>query len=179
MENLLTTLAKIVKDYDLPVLLIGGHAVTALGHPRATFDVDLLIPRHAVTKWQQQIEHLGYRVFAQNLNFIQFESTPDWPLPAIDLMLVDEMVFDSLFIDRCEGASLATPNVVALIALKLHAINQPTREYIEKDWYDVLTLIDIHRLTLDDVDFFDIVERHGGQKAIGKIRTHLAGKDKL
>ena len=36
MESFLTTVAALIREKQLPALMIGGHAVTALGHPRAT-----------------------------------------------------------------------------------------------------------------------------------------------
>ena len=70
---------------------------------------------------------------------------------------------------------IATPGVVTMIALKLYAINQPTRDDIEKDWSDVLALIKGHKLSLDDSDFSAIVLKHGGETAIQRIQASLPG----
>lgn len=172
MEHLLTTLNRIREEKHLPALLIGGHAVTALGHPRATFDVDLLIPRSAASGWREELGALGYMLFAENSNFLQFEPKPDWPLPPIDLMLVDEDVFGALQSGQVESQILPTPSAPSLIALKLHAIRQSSRERAEQDWSDILALVDAHDLSLDDPDFAAIVLRHGGEAAIDRIREH-------
>ena len=34
MQSLIDTVANLMREEDLPALMIGGHAVTALGHPR-------------------------------------------------------------------------------------------------------------------------------------------------
>jgi hypothetical protein len=44
VQSLLNTVARLMKEKELPVLMIEGHAMTALGHARAKFDLDLLIP---------------------------------------------------------------------------------------------------------------------------------------
>lgn len=173
MEHLLTTLNRIREEKHLPVLLIGGHAVTALGHPRATFDVDLLIPRSASAGWRNELLALGYKLFAESSSFLQFEPKPDWPLPPVDLMLVDEEVFDALQSGRFESPVLPTPSVPSLIALKLHAIRQSSRERTDQDWSDILALVKVHDLSLDDPDFAAIVRRHGGESAVARIRDHI------
>ena len=61
-----------------------------------------------------------------------------------------------------------------MVALKLHAINQPGREDIEKDWSDILAIIDTQSLTLDDPEFSATVLKHGGENAIARIADHLA-----
>jgi len=123
MEHLLTTLSKLMQEHQLLALLIGGHAVTAIGHPRATFDIDLLIPCESSTPWTKNLEALHYRVFSQSNNFLQFESESDLPLPAVDLMLVESSVFETLKADQTDHEPIPTPSQEAMIALKLHAIH--------------------------------------------------------
>ncbi|MEO7100894.1 MAG: hypothetical protein ABI162_16160 [Luteolibacter sp.] len=175
MESFLTTISKLIEEKDLPALMIGGHAVTALGHPRATFDLDLLIPRSSAGKWRTELAQLRYRLFAESANFHQFEAHPELPLPPLDLMLVDDEVFQALEQTKINSNPIATPGVVAMIALKLHAIKQPARDDVEKDWSDVLALIKAHKLSLDDPDFSAIVLKHGGETAIQRIETSLPG----
>ena len=59
MQSFLTTISRLIEEKNLPALMIGGHAVTALGHPRATFDLDLLIPRSSSGRWRTEL--LGLR----------------------------------------------------------------------------------------------------------------------
>lgn len=173
MQSFLTTVAGLIAEKSLPALMIGGHAVTALGHPRATFDLDLLIPRSSVEEWRREFHALGFRVFAETRNFLQFETSPDFPLPPVDLMIVDDEVFQALQLTRVEFEPIATPGVMAMIALKLHAIRQPGRSRAGQDWTDVMALIAAHQLTLDDPEFLAIVQRHGGDEGIRRIRSEI------
>ena len=175
MRSFLTTIAERIAEENLPALMIGGHAVTALGHPRATFDLDLLIPRSAAGKWRLVLSHLDYRLFAESANFHQYEAPQGFPLPPVDLMLVDDEVFRTLERTKSDTQPIATPGVHAMIALKLHAIHQPGRSDAEKDWADVLALVKAHHLSLDDPDFSAIVLRHGGETAIHRIRNSHPG----
>jgi hypothetical protein len=173
MQSFLTTVARLIDERNLPALMIGGHAVTALGHPRATFDLDLLIPRSSAEEWRKELILLRYRVFAESRGFLQFEPSPELLLPPVDLMLVDDDVFDELDRTRAELEPIATPGVTAMIALKLHASRQPGRTRVGQDWSDVMALIAAHQLSLDDPDFAAIVLRHGGEQAVRRIRSAI------
>ncbi len=174
MENFLTTISKLIREKNLHALMIGGHAVTALGHPRATFDLDLLIPRSAAEIWKTELAQLSYLPFSESSNFIQLEATHNFPLPPIDLMLIDDAVFHAILADKIDSTPLATPSPQTMIALKLHAINQPSRLNTEQDWSDIIALIRAHKLSLDDAEFSAIVLKHGGQTAIDRIKAALS-----
>ena len=76
---------------------------------------------------------------------------------------------------RVDTQPISTPNVVALIALKLHAIKQPGREDTAKDWSDVIALTKAHSLSLDDEEFSATILKHGGKSAIERIREAVSG----
>jgi hypothetical protein len=175
MQSFLTTISHLIAEKGLPALMIGGHAVTALGHPRATFDLDLLIPRSSAGEWKIELLKLHYRIFAESANFHQFEASPDLPLSPLDLMLVDDEVFQTLELTKIDSKPIATPGVVAMIALKLHAIQHPARDNVEKDWSDVLALVKAHQLSLDDPDFSATVLKHGGEIALKRIQAACSG----
>ena len=175
MQSLLNTVADLMHSKNLPGLMIGGHAVTVLGHPRATFDLDLLIPRYAAQDWRKALAGLRYSLFAESDNFHQYEAPVDFPLPPIDLMLVDDDVFTILEASKTNTKPIAVPSVEAMIALKLHAAKQATRTESEKDWSDIIALFKAHQLSLDEATIHAMVMRHGGAYAINRIQTALAG----
>lgn len=175
MQSFLTTIAHLIEEKKLPALMIGGHAVTALGHARATYDLDLLIPKSSAGQWKAELGKLRFGVFAESVNFLQFEAAADLPLPPIDLMLVDDEVFRTLELTKSDSRPIATPGVLAMIALKLHAIHQPSREDPEKDWSDVIALVKAHHLSLDDPEFSVTVLKHGGTSALERIQAAVFG----
>jgi hypothetical protein len=91
-------------------------------------------------------------------------------------MLVDDSVFQVLSATRIDSSPISTPSVLSMIALKLHAISQPTRENTEQDWSDVIALAKANKLSLDDPDFSAIVLKHGGQSAINRIKANGLGE---
>ncbi len=175
MQSFLTTVGRLIEEKQLPALMIGGHAVTALGHPRATFDLDLLVPRSAVETWKRELAMFHYRIFGESPNFLQFEASPGLPLPPLDLMIVEDGVFHVLEKTKTDLKPIATPDVKAMIALKLHAIRQAERGNVAKDWADVMALVRAHQLSLDDPEFSAIVRKHGGEAAIERIQGGNAG----
>lgn len=96
-------------------------------------------------------------------------------LPA--LMLVDDESYRTLDLTKFSSSPLATPGVIAMIALKFHAIYQPSRTDVEKDWSEVCALVKAHHLSRDDAEFYATVLKHGGRTAIARIRTTLAGRN--
>jgi hypothetical protein len=173
VQSFLTTISRLIHEQDLPALMIGGHAVTALGHPRATFDLDLLIPKSSSGKWRTALATLRYQIFAESANFLQFEAARDLPLPPVDLMLVADEVFVFLEKTKVDLTPLATPSVIAMVGLKLHAIHQPARASAAQDWADILALVKAHKLSLDDPEFSATVLRHGGDNAVARIKTAI------
>lgn len=171
MESFLTHMARLMDEAGLPGLMIGGHAVTALGHARATYDLDLLVPRSALARWEAELGKLRFRVFAESGSFKQFEASADLPLPPVDLMIVDDEVFAAFERDKVPSAPIATPGVAAMVALKLHAAHQASRTDAERDWSDIIALVKHHQLTLDDPQFAAIVLKHGGPPAQDRIRA--------
>ena len=93
-------------------------------------------------------------------------------------MLVDDEVYHVLAKDKADTQPIPTPNAMAMIALKLHAITQPGREDTAKDWSDVLALTKAHGLSLDDEEFSAIDLAHGGEvPSNGSAKPSLAEID--
>jgi hypothetical protein len=174
VQGLLSRVAQLMAKKNLPGLMISGHAVTALGHPRATFDLDLIIPRAAAVAWREALMGLSYRIFAESENFHQYEAGQEFPLAPVDLMLVDDDVYEVLAMAKRQVVPIATPSVEAMIALKLHAAKHRNAAEAERDWSDLIALMRIHQLSLDDASFAAMVERHGGTAAIERIQKAFA-----
>lgn len=95
--------------------------------------------------------------------------------PPVDLMLVGDEVYEVMQEARVDTQPISTPNVMVMLALKLHAIRQPGREDTAKDWSDVFALAKAHSLSLDDEELSAIVLKHGRESAIERIREAVSG----
>lgn len=174
--DILEQLADAAEERSLPYILIGGHAVSAWGYLRTTLDVDLLIPAGALPDWRELLEGLDYRLFHETRAFVQFEPVGGTGFP-VDLMLVDQTTYRKL-----EAASELLPyasrsvrvaGVLHLIALKLHALQQPTRMENTKDFQDILALIQANRLDPASEEFRSILKRYASESTRRRLEDEF------
>lgn len=160
--QLLKTLSEYSKNENLSFLLIGGHAVNALGYARQTSDLDMLIKRSDREAFTEKILSLDYVKFQDHEVFLRFkpDTLDNWP---IDLMLVEDSVFQSLHDGAKEvefsGADVLVPSPKHMIALKLHALKEKQEHREARDILDVIELLRLH--TLDDDELRLMCEKYG------------------
>jgi hypothetical protein len=157
----------------LPVLLIGGHAVIAHGHPRNTFDIDFVIEVKDQPAWRGVLESLGYTLLAETPTFFQMQPSDERTLP-VDVMMVNESTFAKMLALAKECSALP-PNarVVSLehlLALKCHAIKHGHPGRVEKDVDDVLGLVRANQLDVTSTDWRGIFLKYGPPELYEKLR---------
>jgi len=160
----LTVLAQRAREGGLAFLLIGGHAVIAHGHPRNTFDLDLVVPRPVVEGWRALVLALGYTLHGEGPTFIQF-NPPDAVTLPLDLMIVSEDTYRQL-----EAAAVDAPVSTAgartvclrhLLALKAHAIRHGHPGRVEKDVDDVIGLVRANHLDVAEPQWRELFLKYG------------------
>lgn len=160
----LTVLAQRAREGGLPFLLVGGHAVIAHGHPRNTFDLDLVVPRPAAEGWRAIALALGYTLHGEGPTFIQFNPPDPVSLP-LDLMIVSEDTYRQL-----EAAAVDAPVASAsvrmvclrhLLALKAHAIRHGHVGRVGKDVEDVIGLVRANHLDVAEPEWRELFLRYG------------------
>ncbi len=171
--NTLGAIIQLAEQRGLAFVLAGGHAVIAHGHPRNTFDIDLIIRRLDRTPWEALARSLGYSFHREGPTFLQFNAPNRETLP-LDLMLVGEDTFAKLTADATPApASAAGAKVVSLrhlLALKCHAIKHGHEGRIVKDADDVIRLVLANQLDLDEPEMRDLFLKHGTVELYEKIR---------
>lgn len=171
--NSLGAIAVQAAERGLPFLLAGGHAVIAHGHPRNTFDIDLIIRRTDQANWVDLARGAGYSFYREGPTFLQFNPPNAQALP-LDLMLVGDDTFAKLMAEAVPGpASAAGAKVVSLrhlLALKCHAIKHGHEGRIVKDAEDVIRLAQINKLDLDEPDIRGLFLKHGTAELYEKVR---------
>jgi hypothetical protein len=157
----------------LPFLLAGGHAVIAHGHPRNTFDIDLIIRRVDRALWEDLARSLGYSFHREGPTFLQFNPPNAETLP-LDLMLVGDDTFAKLMAEAVPApASAAGAKVVSLrhlLALKCHAIKHGHQGRIVKDADDVIRLAVANKLDLNEPSIRDLFLKHSTAEFYEKVR---------
>lgn len=154
------------REPALRFLIIGGYAVAAHGHTRATFDVDLLVRRAETDAWLARLGASGLKLFGKSSSFAQFIQ-PDGG-DGLDLMFVDEATFERMWQNSEEhdfgGCQARVPCLDHLLALKLHVLKQELPYRTSKDAEDVELLARRNGLNLRDPRYETLFLKHGNQK---------------
>ena len=133
----------------LRFLVIGGYAVAAHGHARATFDVDFLVLKEDRNVWSEKISRIGLKKVAETNAFAQFAQQHG---EGLDLMFVNAETFEQMWSasqKRAFGPNEARiPSLDHLLALKLHALKQKLPHRTSKDAEDVEVLIRRNKLDI-------------------------------
>jgi len=147
----------------LACLIIGGYAVAAHGHTRATFDVDFLVRQADHDLWFTRLAAAGLRLFGETKVFAQFSQPQGGD--GLDLMFVDDATFARMWQaseERDFGADRArVPCLDHLLALKLHALKQAQAHRTSKDADDVEMLARRNRLNLRDPRYEQLFLKYG------------------
>ncbi|MCB1128105.1 MAG: nucleotidyl transferase AbiEii/AbiGii toxin family protein [Verrucomicrobiae bacterium] len=160
-------------------LLIGGQAVNAYGEPRATLDVDLLIPVDERGDWKQLLVEEGFRCCHEADHFAQF-SPPYGVSWRLDLMLVGADTFSRLWQDSTTrpalGIQARVPSIEHLIALKLHALRHGPCDRADKDFADIVTLARVADLDPESPAVREVFLRHGNPELHERLRRALGNR---
>lgn len=147
----------------LQFLIIGGYAVAAHGHTRATFDVDFLVRRAERDAWLARLAAAGLKLSGETSAFAQFSQPQGGD--GLDLMFVDEPTFDRMWHESEErdfgGSRARVPCLDHLLALKLHALKQALPHRTSKDAEDVEILTRRNGLNLRDPRYEQLFLKYG------------------
>jgi hypothetical protein len=164
-----------LQEAGAPFLVIGGHAVVLHGNLRNTFDLDLLTSDSKFAAGRAALVALGYRTYFQTEAFLQLQAPEN--LPPLDLMIVDDQTFDRIESTSSEkvldGVQVRIPDVLRLIALKLHATRDTNRRTSETDWQDVANLLRTTDRNIEDLELRAIISQYGGPNALAELKKRL------
>jgi hypothetical protein len=159
----------------LRFLIIGGYAVAAHGHSRATFDVDFLVCKEDREPWRQRLVDHGFELVSEKSAFAQF--SPPGRETGLDLMFVARETFESFWKageQREFGEATApVPALDHLLALKLHVLKQGLIHRTFKDAEDVEMLVRRNKLDLDEERYEKLFLKYGSREIYETIRRVL------
>lgn len=159
------------REPALRFLIIGGYAVGAHGHTRATFDVDFLVRRAERTAWLERITGAGLKLFGETRAFAQFTQVPDGD--ELDLMFVEDETFDQFWPVSEErdfgGTRARVPSLDHLLALKLHVLKQALPHRTAKDAEDVEMLIRRNKIDLLQPRYEQLFLKYGTREIYDTI----------
>jgi len=154
------------REPALAFLIIGGYAVAAHGHTRATFDVDFLTRRAGRDAWLARLSGAGLKLVGETPAFAQFSQSGGGD--GLDLMFVDDSTFDRMAqaseARDFAGIQAPVPCLDHLLALKLHAIKQALPHRTSKDAEDVEILVRRNALDLHDPRYEQLFLKYGSRE---------------
>ena len=155
--KILDLIHQLADENNLEFVLIGGHAINAIGDRRQTRDVDLLVCEKDKSSWKKVLLGLGYELFNDSAAFMQFNpgKLEEWPL---NILLVNENTFkklkdstSSINVGGKEDALI--PSNKHPIAMKLHTLKQGDEIRRLKDLLDIITLLRYGDIDISDDSF--------------------------
>jgi len=156
------SISRAAAELGLRFLLIGGHAVSAHGYSRKTFDLDLLISRDDSEVWRALMIGLGFDCIHEQSAFFQF-ATVD--MPQVDLMRVSPETFEKLLATSetrtALGVETRVPSLDSLLALKLHAARHALPHRRHKDLIDIFALVDANTVDVTSDSFRELCHKYG------------------
>jgi len=155
--KILDSIHQLAESNNLEFVLIGGHAINAIGDRRQTRDVDLLVCEADKELWKKILLDMDYELFNDSKAFMQFnpEKLEEWPL---DILLVNEKTFNELIASASSvnvggKKDVLIPSNNHLIAMKLHTLKQGDEIRRLKDLLDIITLVRHGNIDIESDDF--------------------------
>ena len=177
MNSSFENIISLANQSALPYLLIGGNCVNLYGYARTTFDLDLLINRNGREQWITFWESHSYFTAWEQGAFTRLRSDSNYAYP-IDLMTVGSRTFKKFReqenIQLFNELSIPTPSPLHLIALKLHALQNESRDEENKDLLDIYGIIDSCQINVKDEDFIKTLDKYGSESIIEKIHAKFS-----
>lgn len=159
--QILNQISSITSSNNIQFLVIGGHAINALGFSRQTGDIDLLVSKEDRDYWLNLMDQLNYKQFQHHEVFGRFESDEiaSWP---IDLMFVEKKVFQQLVSSSSKyyfgDCKCHVPSATHMISLKLHALKQRQAHREGKDIVDIQEILKLN--LIDSEELRQLCERY-------------------
>jgi hypothetical protein len=158
----LLLITKYLEENEYLYAVIGGVGLGALGMPRTTFDLDLVVESRAQEDIVRFLESRGYETLHRSSGYSNHEH-PDEDFGAIDFIYVKgetvRLLFESVrLVEGPSGYRLPVPHPEHLIAMKVLAMkNDPKRVFREME--DIRFLMDTKEVDRERVRGY--FEKHG------------------
>lgn len=172
-------MARVAQEAGIRLILIGGFAVNAYGVSRNTRDVDFLISEADYLKLGSLLSAQGYEEVVRTDVFAKREHKDQEAMP-VDLLFIDSNTFGMIWQKGGEttvsGHKFKIPSLLHLIALKLHAIKQGSKDRVWKDLPDIINLVIANRMDVASSDFVEICLKFGPEGIHPKIQEAIRGR---
>jgi hypothetical protein len=155
-----------------PWAVIGGLSLAALGFPRSTLDLDVVVSADAQDELVAHLEAEGFRTLHRSPGYSNHQH-PDPVRGRIDVVYVRGETAEKLFASTLvtagpRGMVLRVPKPEHLIAMKVLAIkNDPER--LHQDLADIRLVLELPGVDVDEVRA--TFARHGLDERFDELRA--------
>lgn len=150
----LRRIAAHLEEEKQPFALVGALALAALGQPRATLDLDLLISADAQETVVELMESLGYETLHRSTGYSNhLHEDPAWG--RVDFVYVRGATREKIFstarrVAGPDGVPVLVPRPEHLAAMKILAVkNDPGRKH--QELADIARLLELPGVDRDEV----------------------------
>ncbi len=140
LESFLNETHALLEDAQIRHALIGGFAMAALGHARATNDVDFLVDGRRHQQVLKRFLNAGFEVFFHSEEVLQLNRDHPLDLLFANRPVAQEMLSRAATLPKYRGIPVL--DAADMIGLKIQAYkNNPRRELAELA--DILKLVEL------------------------------------
>jgi predicted nucleotidyltransferase len=154
------------------VILIGGFAVNSHGVARNTKDVDFLITDKDYGAIKEALVASGFEETVRTDVFAKQSLDGQDAMP-VDFLFIDPNTFESMWNSgktaMISGHEFKVASLMNLIALKLHAVKQGSKDRVWRDLPDIINLVISNRIDVASPDFVAICRKYGPAGIYEKI----------
>lgn len=153
-ERALREVGGFLDERGAPWAVVGGLSLAALGFPRSTLDLDVVVPATVQDALVDHLEREGYRTLHRSAGYSNHQH-PDPERGRVDFVYVrgdtaKELFSSTLTVAGPQGRQLRVPKPEHLIAMKVLAMkNDPERA--SQDLADIRVLLGLPGVDLDEV----------------------------
>ena len=174
VENIICRVGERFKGKISTPLVVGGWAVNLLGFARATIDFDFMIFEEEFKLVAEILNSVGYQQTIKTTLYARFESKTNVALPYFDCLFANRQTYDKLVKTGKEvdlfGAKFILPEVLHIIAMKLHALKYGNSQRFSKDFNDIIALIEINNIDVLSSVFMILCEKYGNDDLYRRIK---------
>lgn len=180
--NIFHLIGDAAKKARVRLILIGGFAVNLYHYARNTRDVDFLVTEENYQKLSKILAVSGYEELVRTNVFAKQQLKNPKAMP-IDFLFVDDHTFELIWTHGKAGVFsdpqnhfLRIPSLLHLMALKLHAMKQGSKDRVWKDLPDIINLIKANRFDIQSPDFQRICQQYGPEGVYATIMEMTSGE---